>query len=127
MTASIAVGLGAVLVYYFATTSLLASYGYRSKEAAVSGALALFGGGCIWLIARVRDALENKLGGTSYIVSISGSEHSFRRRKHADEKIAELLGNGTPASTLKLTKVLTTITDNGSLETRTEDLPIRVS
>ncbi len=124
-TAFVGIGLGVFLLYYFVTTDVLANYGYKSKAWAVGGALALIGGCSIWLIARLRDALENTLAGTSYIVLRGTMEQSFRRRKHAEARIAELLAEGTPASALKLTKVTTTITSDEKVETRTEDLQIR--
>jgi hypothetical protein len=122
LVAFAAICVGLALLYFFVSTDVVSRYGYASRARAVAGALALVGGGSVWVLIKLKDLIVNRLGGITYSVSFQGSEEHFHRKNKAEERIRELIAAGTPSSGIRLTKVITTIAEDGSLTTRTEDI-----
>ena len=117
-------GTALAVLYYATVTDVLSTYGYRSKAGAIGGALFVTGGTSVWLLGKLRSALVSRFRGVSYLVSFDGHEESFRNRKQADEKIAEILSKGIPLAGVKLKKVTSNTDSNGSMVMHTEDLPL---
>ncbi len=115
-------GTALAVLYYATVTDILSTYGYWSKARA--GALFVTGGTSVWLLGKLRSALVSRFRGVSYLVSFDGHEESFRNRKQADEKIAEILSRGIPLARVKLKKVTSNTDSNGSMVMHTEDLPL---
>lgn len=119
-----AIGIALAVLYYATVTDILSNYGYRSKAGAIGGALFVIGGTSIWLLGKLLGALVSRFRGVSYVVSFDGQEKSFRNRKQADEKIAEILSKGIKLAEVKLKKVTTNTNSDGSVVTHTEDIPV---
>jgi hypothetical protein len=121
------IGIALAVLYYAVVTDVLSNYGYRSKVGAIGGALFVIGGTSIWLLGKLLGALASRFHGVSYVLSFDGQEESFRNKKQADEKIAEILSKGIPLAEVKLKKVTTNTDSNGSVVMHTEDIPVTSS